>query len=228
MADRSTSEQGSTREHTSGQTGQQAAGGTEARSRTERERGVETGREVGRPRRGTPSTPRGLTPYTGQVTSPFTLMRRMMDDMDRFAENIGFGRGLGLSPWRGLDELDEPSRLPSTRQAAALWAPPLEVFERGNDLVVRADLPGLSKDDVNVEVDNGILTISGERRSEHEEDRQGYYRSERSYGSFARSVALPEGVSEEQCNATFKDGVLEVTMPKPKEEQRRGRRINIK
>jgi len=210
---------------------QQAAGGTQAAVRTDRERGVETTREVGRPRRATTTgQQRGgaMTPWMGQVSSPFTMMRRMMDDMDRMFENVGVGRGLGLSPWRAVDELDALTQLPALAQTTALWAPAIEVFERGNDLVVRADLPGLSKDDVNVEVENGVLTISGERRAEQEENREGFYRSERIYGAFSRSIALPEGVNEDQVKATFKDGVLEVTIPKPSQEQRGGRRIDVK
>lgn len=245
MANRNPSEQSTQRDQTTDrqqagaadrsggqqQQQQQAAGGSQAAVRTDRERGVETSREVGRPQRGlTTSRQRGgaMTPYGAQALSPFTMMRRMMDDMDRMFENVGIGRGLGLSPWRAFDELDELTQLPALAQATNLWTPPLEVFERGNDLVVRADLPGLSRDDVNVEVDNGVLTISGERRAEQEESRGGVYRSERSYGAFSRSVALPEGVNEEQVKATFKDGVLDVTIPKPSEQQRRGRRIDVK
>lgn len=240
MADRTNPEQGTQRDQnperqhaaaadrSSGQ--QQSGGSAQTAVRTDRERGVQTSRETGRPRRGTTGLQQrggNVAPYTGQVATPFALVRRMMEDMDRMFENVGIGRGFGVSPWRALDELDELSGLPAMRQGAGIWAPPLEVFERGNELVVRADLPGLSKDDVNVEVENGVLTISGERRAENEEEREGFYRSERSYGTFARSVGLPEGVNEEQCNATFKDGVLEVTMPKPKEDQPR-RRIDIK
>jgi HSP20 family protein len=110
----------------------------------------------------------------------------------------------------------------------AAWSPQIETFRRGDKLVVRADLPGLKKEDVNVEVDNGMLAISGERREQHEEDRDGFYRSERSYGQFYRALPIPEGVSDAQCEATFKDGVLEVTLPAPKEEQRTAKQIPIR
>jgi len=198
--------------------------------RTDRERGMETAREGTRAQRGTGIQRRGdaLAPYSGPIATPFAMMRRMMDDMDRLFENFGFARSSALSTGSLFDDLDYLSRLPATRQAATLWSPPVEVFERGNDLVVRADLPGLSKDDVNVDVDNGMLTISGERRSEHEESEQGYFRSERSYGSFSRSISLPEGVNEDQVNASFKDGVLEVTMPKPVGETSKRRRIDVR
>ena len=94
--------------------------------------------------------------------------------------------------------------------------------------MVRADLPGLNKDDVNVEVDNGVLAISGERRHESQEDRDGFYRSERSYGQFYRSIPLPEGVNPEQCEASFRDGVLDVTLPAPKQETRKARKIQVR
>lgn len=195
--------------------------------RSDRERGMETAREGSRAQRGTGIQRRGgaVAPYTGPIGTPFGMMRRMMDDMDRLFENFGFARSPALSTWPMFDDIDT---LPRTRQAATLWSPPIEIFERGSDLVVRADLPGLSKDDVNVDVDNGVLTISGERRSEHEEEREGYFRSERSYGSFSRSIPLPESVNEDQVNASFKDGVLEVTMPKPPEETSKRRRIAVK
>jgi HSP20 family protein len=108
----------------------------------------------------------------------------------------------------------------------AQWAPPIEVLERDDKLVVRAELPGLSKDDVKVEVTDDLLTIEGERREEREETREGYRHSERRYGRFSRSLPLPEGVSPEDVRCTFQNGVLEVTMPAPQVEKR-GRRIEI-
>jgi HSP20 family protein len=108
----------------------------------------------------------------------------------------------------------------------AQWAPPIEVLERDDRLVVRAELPGLSKEDIKVEVMDDVLTIAGERREEREETREGYRHSERRYGRFSRSVPLPEGVSPEDVRCTFQNGVLEITMPAPQRE-RRGRRIEI-
>jgi HSP20 family protein len=101
------------------------------------------------------------------------------------------------------------------------------VFQRVTDLVVRADLPGLSKDDVEVEVNEDSITIRGERRHEREEERDGIYRSERSYGSFSRVVPLPEGTITDSASATFKDGVLEIVLQAPGREVKRGRRIEI-
>jgi HSP20 family protein len=101
------------------------------------------------------------------------------------------------------------------------------MFHRNNELVVRADLPGLNKDDVKVDVTEDSITIQGERKREQEEEREGVYRSERAYGSFYRVIPLPEGTIADQAKATFKDGVLEVTMPAPPEQVRRGRRVEI-
>jgi HSP20 family protein len=135
--------------------------------------------------------------------SPFDLMRRFSDDMDRF-----FGRF--------SREMGEPSA----------WAPSIEVREKDKYLVVSAELPGLSKDDVKVEVTDEGLVIQGERKREHEERRQGYYRSERNYGRFYRLIPLPEDAHVDQARAQFNNGILEVTVPIP-ESQRKRREIPI-
>jgi HSP20 family protein len=219
-------------ENASTASGKQA--GTASRSEPtsgtrDQERPIQTGREgsrstgVGRRQQTTPVYGSG----TAQA-SPFAMMRRMADDMDRLLENFGLGRlGFGLAPtlaedvdrdlWRGTSILDQP-----------VWAPQVETFRRGDKLVVRADLPGLNKDDVKVEVENGVLAISGERREEHEESRDDSYRSERTYGQFYRAIPLPDGANENQCDATFKDGVLEVTVAAPKQEERKARKIPVK
>jgi HSP20 family protein len=105
------------------------------------------------------------------------------------------------------------------------WIPAMDLVEAENDFVLRADLPGLSEDDVKIEVEDNVLTISGERKSEHEERKDGYYRFERAYGAFRRTLALPEGVDPEQINATVENGVLEVHIPKP--EQRKPHKVTI-
>ena len=107
------------------------------------------------------------------------------------------------------------------------WTPAIDVLHRDNELVVRADLPGLSKDDIKVDVTEDAITIQGERRREHKEEREGIYRAERTYGAFSRVIPLPEGTMTDQAKATFKDGVLEVTMPAPPEQVRHGRRVEI-
>jgi HSP20 family protein len=108
-----------------------------------------------------------------------------------------------------------------------LFNPQVETFQRDDQLVIRADLPGLSKEDVQVEVTDDAVIIQGERRNETVDDREGYYRSERRYGSFYRAIPLPEGAIGDNAKATFKDGVLEITMPAPPREASRGRRIEI-
>jgi HSP20 family protein len=149
------------------------------------------------------------------MSNPFGFMRRMTDEMNRIFENAGMGTA--LAPFGGTQQ-----------GGMGTWMPQIEVQQRNNELVVRADLPGLKRDDVTVEVEDGVLTLSGERRQENEEERQGFYRSERSYGSFYRAIPLPEGVNEDDISATFGDGVLEVRVPVPEQQQRRGRRVEIR
>ncbi|WP_028063615.1 Hsp20/alpha crystallin family protein [Solirubrobacter soli] len=105
------------------------------------------------------------------------------------------------------------------------WMPAMDLIETGDHFVLRADLPGLSEEDVNIEVEERVLTISGERKAEHAENKDGYHRVERAFGSFSRSLTLPEGVNAEAVAATFDRGVLEVRIPKP--EQRKPRKISI-
>jgi HSP20 family protein len=105
------------------------------------------------------------------------------------------------------------------------WMPAMDLLESGDHFVLRADLPGLSEEDVKIELEDSTLTISGERKSEHESDREGYHRVERAFGAFQRSLTLPKGVDPEAVTARFDRGVLEVRIPKP--EQRKPRRIEI-
>jgi HSP20 family protein len=105
------------------------------------------------------------------------------------------------------------------------WVPPMDLVEADDHFVLKADLPGLSDGDVSIEVQDGTLTISGERKAEHEQREKGWYRIERSYGSFNRSLTLPDGVDAERIEASFEHGVLEVRIPKP--EDRKPRRISI-
>lgn len=196
--------------------GEQRPGGLEAQ---ERQRNLETGRETG-PRQS------GLTrqsPLFGTTRSPFHLMRRMAEDIERLFDSdygrVGFGMTprLTSSPWRSEGRFTE-----------ALWAPQVETFRRENNLVVRADLPGLTKDNVNVDVEDDMLTISGERTDENRDERDDYYRSERTYGRFFRAIQLPDGVDADKIEATFKDGVLEVTIPAPKVQTPRNRQVKIR
>ena len=156
-------------------------------------------------------------------SSPFTFMRRFSEEMDRLFEDFGMGRGW-LAPSFGREIL--PSTFGSFEQT--VWWPQVEAFERGGKFIVRADLPGLKKDDVKVEVTDEAITLSGERRQEHEEKGEGYYRTERSYGSFYRQIPLPEGIKADDATATFQNGVLEISMQAPQREERRSRQLQIK
>jgi HSP20 family protein len=148
-----------------------------------------------------------------RAPSPFGLMRRVMEDLDGLFE--GFG---GLTP-----RIDRFTR--SGERGAGAWVPAVDVVERDGQLVIRADVPGMNKDQIRVEVEDGQLVISGERKEDHDERQGGVYRSERSYGSFYRAVQLPEGVNLEQAKASFSNGVLEITMPAP--QRPRARRVEI-
>lgn len=153
-----------------------------------------------------------MTRRPTQIGSPFRMLERFADEVDRMFEEFGFGRG-----WHR----------PGFMTESMSWTPQIDISQRNNELVIRADLPGMNKEDVKVDVSDDAITIQGERRREHEEDRAGAYRIERSYGSFYRAIPLPEGALTEQAKATFKDGVLEITMPAPPEQVTRGRRLEI-
>jgi HSP20 family protein len=146
---------------------------------------------------------------------PFALMRQMTSELDRLFEE---------SPWSSL-------RWPSLRRGAisetAAWSPRIDVFEKDHRLVTRIDLPGMKKEDVKVEVTDGQLAISGERKHEAEEKGEQFYRSEREYGSFCRAVPLPEGAKVEDVKATFTDGVLEVSVPLPARPDAKVRTVEI-
>jgi HSP20 family protein len=147
---------------------------------------------------------------------PFAWMRQMQDQLDRAFSSIWSGSGT-TSSW-SPDNVFGPSD----------WSPAIDMFQRGNDLVIRADVPGLSKDDITVDIADDQVTIRGERRYDHEEERDGVLRSERSYGSFCRVVPLPQGAIADSAKATFNNGVLEVVVQAPSFDVRRGRRVEIK
>ena len=140
----------------------------------------------------------GISPQEFFNSNPFSLMRRMTEEMDRAFQGFGMQGG---------------------ERGRAGWLPTIEVFERDGKYNVRAELPGLSPNDVKVEVADNALVIQGERKMEHEENDRGTHRTERQYGSFYRSIPLPEGADVEHANAKFKDGMLEVTVPVPKQSQ---------
>lgn len=109
--------------------------------------------------------------------------------------------------------------------ASRRWIPAMDLAETDDHLVLKADLPGLDKDDVEIEIKDGVLTVSGERRTEHEDSSNGYHRVERAYGRFSRSLSLPQGIDADQVQADFDKGVLEVRIPKPAE--RKPHRVQI-
>jgi HSP20 family protein len=100
---------------------------------------------------------------------------------------------------------------------ARRWIPAMDLVETDDRLVLRGDLPGMSEDDIDIEIKDSVLTVSGERKAESEEKGEGYHRVERAFGSFSRSLTLPQGVDADQVKAEFDKGVLEVTIPKPAE-----------
>ena len=144
-----------------------------------------------------PHEPASTEPRTAR-THPFSLMRSLSEEMDRFFREI--------APMRW------PLPMHSSGDGAGwFWAPAIEVLELQGRVVVRAELAGLSAKDLKVEVHPDALTISGERKQANEENGGNYYRSERSYGQFRRTIALPESVKVDTAKATFDLGVLEVS-----------------
>lgn len=141
---------------------------------------------------------------------PFTMMQRLSDEMDELFDSFFHGRPLARPRWQ------------SPLQSA--WIPDVEVCEEGNQVRICADLPGIPKDDVKVDIQEGMLTLRGERREERTEggEERGFRRSERHYGSFYRSIPLPEGCDAERAQARMNEGVLEITMPfTPSKQARR-------
>lgn len=193
---------------------------------SDRERQMQTSRETGG-QRGLARRQQQQVMSPEEQLSPFSVMRRFLEDTDQLFQAFGFGpTGFGTTGYETLAPYGgRGSSAPARR---SFWSPQLEVSRQGNELVVCADLPGLEKNDIDVNVEDGILTIQGERRNESENDREGYYSSERSYGAFYRAVQLPEGVTGEQADATFKNGVLEIRLPIPQEQEQQGRRIEVK
>lgn len=137
-----------------------------------------------------------MTPRDFFSASPFELMRRFTDEMDRVFSGFGHEEG-------------------------RIWAPAIEVRQKDNNLVVTAELPGLRKEDVKIEVTDDGLIIQGERKREEERREEGFYHSERSYGRFRRLIPLPQDAEIEKVSAQFNDGILEVTIPVPQQERRK-------
>ncbi len=146
----------------------------------------------------------------GSFRDPFSVLRQFTDDLDRM------WTAPFTTPFRAF-----------TSKEPVEWAPMIDVFEKDKRLVTRVDLPGLKKEDVKVEVIDGNLTISGERKREFEETKENVFRCEREYGSFFRTVPLPDGATFDDVKATFSDGVLEVTLPLPVQTKPAPRAVEI-
>jgi HSP20 family protein len=136
--------------------------------------------------------------------SPVTLMRRFAEDIDRAFSGFANRRGRGDSAEGDFN-----------------WMPAVEVRQSGNNLIIHADLPGLSENDVKVEATDEGLVIEGERKQEHSSDERGFHISERTYGRFYRLIPLPESAKLDEAKANFKNGVLEISVPVPQAETRR-------
>jgi len=145
----------------------------------------------------------------------------MSEEVDRSFDRLFRGFGLPRQSWLASTPFKSAA-------GQGLWAPRIEAFQKGDRFIVRADLPGLKKDDVQVEVTENAVTLRGERHEEHEEEREGYFHSEREYGQFYRTISLPEGVITDSAQASFRNGVLEISMQAPPAEATRGRRLEIK
>jgi HSP20 family protein len=171
-----------------------------------------------RPQQGSALSRRGggMPSLFGGRGNPFDVFRRLDDDMERLFQQF-WGSGRNLMRGRGGD-------------AQSMWMPQVEVCERQGKMHVFADLPGMNKEDVKLSIEGDQLVLQGERRSSHEEGQQGsgFFHSERSYGSFYRSIPLPEGVDPQTVDASFRDGVLDVSFDAPRAAQQQARQIEIR
>ncbi len=146
-----------------------------------------------------------------EVWDPFRYLSDLQEDMNRL-----FDLSLARLP-RQLEEFSNVE-----------WLPSVDVIDEKDRLRVKADLPGVNKDDVEISVEDGVLTIKGERKSEKEEKDKNYYRKECFYGSFERSISLPVEVDVERAEASYKDGVLEIVLPKKEESKPKQIKVKIK
>jgi HSP20 family protein len=141
--------------------------------------------------------------------SPFGRMEDMMEDF--------FRRPFGLARWPGMQRLMEGIE-PSL---------PVDIFEEGDSVIIKSEMPGMTKEDIEVNLTDDSVTISGEKKKEEKVKKKDYYHLERSYGSFKRSFALPSEVQSDKAKASFKDGVLEVRVPKSEEAKKKEKKVKI-
>jgi HSP20 family protein len=142
---------------------------------------------------------------------PFRDLLSLQERMNRLFEESA--RGIG----RGQEE----------DWAVGAWAPAVDIYEHGNDLVLKAELPGVDPKDVDIRIENSVLTLRGERKVDNEVKRESYHRVERSYGSFTRAFTLPTTVDTANVKADFKDGLLRITLPKREEAKPKQIQINV-
>lgn len=148
---------------------------------------------------------------------PFLDLWREVDHMfDEFSSNLGFGRLRGLEP---------AGRFPLS---FAMKAPAVDVIEEDKRYRITAELPGLSEKDIEVSLAEGVLTLKGEKTKEKEEKQKDYHLSERHYGAFRRSFRLPDGIDTDKVDATFKNGVLTIDLPKQAAARRQEKKITVK
>lgn len=150
-----------------------------------------------------------MVPDKAELVSPFEEMERWFDDV--------FRRPFFSPMW--MPRMRWPEKRALT--------PTVDIFEEGDAVVVKAELPGIGKEDVEVNISDDVITISGEKKAEDKVEKKDFYRLERSYGSFSRSLRLPGAVLSDQAKASFGDGVLEVRIPRSEEARRKKRRIEI-
>jgi HSP20 family protein len=165
---------------------------------------------------------------------PFAMMRDMQDQIDRWFNRVGFGSWtspsswVSPSSWTSQSNWTSPSHwLSRAGEQMGEWSPAIDAFQRGNEFIIRADVPGMNRNDVSVEIGDDAVTLRGERKGETHDEREGMYWTERSYGSFSRVVPLPAGAISDSAKANFHNGVLEVVIQAPSQEVRRGRKIDI-
>jgi HSP20 family protein len=140
---------------------------------------------------------------------PFRELERMRREMDRLWDSFFEGR-----PSRKAEEVGE-------------WLPTLDVSETKNDLVVKAEIPGIDPKDIDISLANEILTIKGEKKQEKEEKEENYHLTERSYGSFTRTIRLPREIQSDKISASYKNGILKVTLPKSEEAKKKEIKIKV-
>jgi HSP20 family protein len=149
--------------------------------------------------------------------TPFQDIERRFQDMERRFEDI-FRRPLSFLPsWMPRLKMHELEGI----------SPSIDILTEGDDIVVKAELPGMKKEDVDVHLTEDTITISGEKKKEEKVEKKDYYRYESSYGSFNRSFSLPSEVQTEKASAKFKDGVLEVRIPKTEEAKKKEQKVTV-